>query len=290
MDFGFTEEQLRRLLSRLAASRVFPTRRDPTLAKELGVGTNEVEALAHWGRLAGLTDRSPAGVTLSGLGRAIHGFDKDLGDLATWWVLHWELSSNYLLWHTLKSLRPGSNALKVIEETIKASAPHVSDRTVGNARLALMRALADTPLGQKLGLVQLECEGELVTGLRKLAVRHGQAPMAAVAYALLDWARREETGSAALETLAGPDGPGAVLHMSPGVLERYLVDIDGAFGGRVLSYSRTAGLSEAYFKPEVTPLQVLVSHYIYVQKPDGRPWTKALDLAKQEVGSEDATD
>jgi len=105
--------------------------------------------------------------------------------------------------------------------------------------------------------------------------------MAVVAYALLDWARGEQLGSAALESLAAPGGPGPILHMSEGALERYLIEVDGAFRGRVLSYIRTAGLNEAYFKAEVTPLQVLASHY--VRQSEGLEWPQALERAEREV-------
>jgi len=152
----------------------------------------------------------------------------------------------------------------------------------------VIRALDETPLGRELGLVELESDGRRVVGLKKLAVRYGQAPMAAVAYALLDWARREEMPSAGLESLVAPGSPGQALHMSEGVLERYLIEIDGAFRGRVLSYSRTAGLNEAYFRPEVTPLQVLTSHYIRAR--EDVPWTEALDRAQAETGAADDTD
>jgi len=144
----------------------------------------------------------------------------------------------------------------------------------------VVNTLLYTPLG-RLGLIELVQEGARVTEVRKLRVRHGQAPMAAVAYALLDWAAREEMSSASLETLAGPEGPGPILHMSEGALERYLLDIHGAFRGAVLTYSRTAGLNEARFKEGITPLQVLASHYLHEQ--EGLSWPEALERAKEEV-------
>lgn len=288
--FGLDEMRLSVALRQIASGELssFSGKRARKPVQTVGTGVTKLEALGAWMRFGGLVTRSRDGVQLSALGRCLYQWDGELSDDATWWVLHWQLANNYLVWRVLSRLPQGRHEVSHIEQALQQLSPEASVSTIKNARLALMAALAGEPIREKLGLVELEYKGKRVSGLRKLAVRHGQAPMAAVAYALLDWARREETGSAALETLAGPDGPGAVLHMSPGVLERYLVDIDGAFGGRVLSYSRTAGLSEAYFKPEVTPLQVLVSHYI--QKRDGCPWPEALDRAKQEVGSEDATD
>ena len=51
--------------------------------------------------------------------------------------------------------------------------------------------------------MRLEIEGDKVTGLTKLPVRQGQAPMAAVGYAVLDWARREQLSSVAPDESGG---------------------------------------------------------------------------------------
>ncbi|MGQ9730509.1 MAG: DUF4007 family protein [Candidatus Zipacnadales bacterium] len=181
----------------------------------------------------------------------------------------------------LTSLEYREYVVDELDRGLKLLAPQRTERTVRNARTALIRALADTPLGSGLGLVRLESDGKRVTGLVKLPVRYGGAPMAAVAYAVLDWAARQQLGSAALETLAAEEGPGPVLHMSEGTLERYLLDIDGAFRGRVLSYSRTANLNEVYFKREVTSLDVLASHYL--RERQRLEWPQALAQAQEEV-------
>ena len=65
------------------------------------------------------------------------------------------------------------------------------------------------------------------------------------------------------------------------------MEIDGAYRGQVLRYSRTAGLDQAYFKSEVSPLQVLASHYLHVQEK--LDWPAALQRAQEEVPFEDAT-
>ncbi|MBC7287761.1 MAG: hypothetical protein H5T86_06900 [Armatimonadetes bacterium] len=141
-------------------------------------------------------------------------------------------------------------------------------------------------MGQQLGIVALVFEGDRVTAVEKRPVRYGQAPIAAVAYALAEWAVRENIASAALETLVSVDGPGAVLHMGEGVMERYLMGIHGAFEGEVLSYSRTADLDEAYFKTDVAPLAVLAAGYL--AEMESLPLRDAFERAKQEVKSEPA--
>ena len=73
--------------------------------------------------------------------------------------------------------------------------------------------------------------------------------------------------------------------MSEGALERYLIEIDGAYRGRVLRYSRTANLNEAYLRDDVTPLQVLVTHYLHEQ--EGLDWPDALHRATEEVPAAD---
>ncbi len=286
--FGFAPAALGEALRHAGRSQVASFAGNAELAHQIGIGVIQLESLGAWMRFANLIERSSDGVELTALGRCICDRDPVLADPATWWVLHWELARSYVVWAVLSRLAQGGNDLADIEGALHATAPGASARTIKNARIALVRALEETPLGGEMRLVQVERDGQRVTGLTKLPVRHGQAPMAAVAYALLDWSHREEMPSAALESLAAHGGPGPVLHMSEGALERYLTQIDGAFRSRVLSYSRTAGLNEAYFKHDVTPLQVLVSHYIHAR--EDMAWTEALDRAQREMGSEDATD
>ncbi|MGD9497427.1 MAG: DUF4007 family protein [Armatimonadota bacterium] len=285
--FGFSAAALAEALAYSYSHRIRSFGGNPDLAHRLGLGVTQLEALGAWMRLSGLLDRSQ-GVTLSPLGRSVVVNDPSLSDTATWWCLHWELSRNYVVWAVLAVLGVGGHVIEEIDATIQRIAPQASRVTIANARKALIRALDETPLGRELGLVELHSDGRRITGLTKLAVRHGQAPMAAVAYALLDWSEREQMPSASLESLVAPGSPGRAFHMSEGAMERYLMEIDGAFRGRVLSYSRTAGLNEAYFKRDVTPLQVLASHYLHAR--DGLPWTDALDRAQAETGALDETD
>jgi len=280
--FGFSARALADALQVVGAGQAGSLVGQSALATQIGVGTIQLEALGAWMRFANIARRDEANVVLTPFGQLVYRFDNGIGDLASWWALHWQLASNYVVWRILGSLGYRRYDTEDIDRELAARAPGRSQQTIRNARQSLIKALEDTPLGQELGLVRLESDGKRVTGLVKLPVRHGAAPMAAVAYAILDWATREQARSAALESLAASDGPGAVLHMSEGVLERYLLEIDGAFRGRVLTYSRTAGLNEAYFKPEVAPLQVLAAHYI--RERDGLEWPEALTRAEQEVG------
>lgn len=245
----------------------------------------QLESLGAWLRFAGLVESSRNTVSLSDLGILVHAHDPRLADPATWWIIHWNLARNYVVWHILSQLAYVVHRVEDIDAALMELAPGRSARTIRNARIALVKTLEQTPLGSELGIVSLEVEGGRVTGLEKLRVRHhGDAPMVVVAYALLDWAKGEQLGSAALESLAAPGGPGPILHMSEGALERYLIEVDGAFRGRVLSYSRTAGLNEAYFKTGVTPLQVLASHYL--REREGVEWLEALERAQEEVEGE----
>lgn len=287
-NFGFSASWLANGIAQAAANRISTFRNDAELAQRMGIGTVQLEALGAWMRFAGLVDRSLDGVRLTRLGRCIHDNDPSLADPATWWVLHWELAHSYTVWAVLAGLPAGFVDVTAIESALQAAAPEVSDRTIKNARAALMRALEDTPLGQELGIVHIEYDGERLNGLTKLTVRHGQVPMAAVAYALTDWSIRESMPSAALDSLAAAAGPGPVLHMSEGAIERYLTEIDGAFRGQVLSYSRTAGLNEGYFRQEILPLQLLLSHYMCAR--EGLAWTEALARAREELAGEHETD
>lgn len=285
MDFGLSVQAMRKAMPMLASGGIGSFGRDETLARELGIGTVQVEALGAWMRLAGLVSKRQNGVELSPIGRTVHKFDPAVALPATWWAIHANLAREYSAWYSLTRLPYQFVTPADIEAALSQLAPQTSARTLKNARVSVVRTLDDTPIGQELGLFRVETEGKKTTGLTKLPVRHGQAPMAAVGYAILDWARREELSSVGLTSLAAPDGPGPILHMSEGALERYLIELDGAYRGRVLSYSRTANLNEAYFRAEVTPLQVLTSHYLHDQ--EGLEWPEALDRAAEEVPGTD---
>jgi hypothetical protein len=285
MHFGLSVQAMRQALQIVASRSVRAFGRDEALAQELGIGTVQVEALAAWLRLAALISRTRSTLALSAFGRIVHRFDGSLTLPVTWWAIHVNLAREYSAWYALTRLPNQFATLADIEGQLASIAPGTSSSTLKNARVSVVRTLDDTPLGQQLGLFRLEGDGKKVTGLTKLPVRHGQAPMAAVGYAILDWARREKLSSVGLTSLAAPDGPGPILHMSEGVLERYLIDLDGAYRGRVLTYSRTADLNEAYFRPGVTPLQVLASHYLHEQ--EGLDWPEALCRAAEEVPGTD---
>jgi len=278
---------MQRLLTLLRTGTVQAITQDANVAQTVGIGTVQLEALGAWMRFAGLTKRNENGVQLSDLGRIICTFDPKLSDIGSWWTIHCQLAFNYVVWAILSGIPAGKYDLGEIDAELHKLAAGISQRTVHNARKALVNALAQTPLGQRLGLVELESDGRRIVAITKLPVRHGQVPLAAVAYALLEWACRNDTSGAALETLASPGGPGPVLHMSEGVLERYLMDIDGAYEGRVLRYSRTAGLDQVYFQGGMDPLYVLASHYIHAQQ--GLDWPDALQRGTEEVRALDGS-
>lgn len=286
--FGFSPSSLAAALELVSGGEIGGFASNPDLAARMGIGTIQLESLGAWMRLSGFATRASGGVQLTPLGSLVLRGDPTLVDAATWWLIHWRLSHHYTPWCVLADLPQGGLDTSQVDDALKRAAPDASEATIRNARTAVFRTLEDTPLGRELGLVELHSDGRRVTGLTKLPMRYGSAPLAAVAYAVLDWARREGMSSASLETLAGPHGPGPVLHMSEGVLERYLVDIDGAFRGRALSYSRTAGLNEAYIKGEVAPLQVLAAHYIHAR--EGLAWPEALERACGEVADDEDAD
>jgi len=285
--FGFSPLAMHRLLELLGTEAIHGIGQDADVAENLGVGTVQLEALGAWARFAGLIECNENRIGLSAVGRLVYGFDPKLTDICTWWAIHCQLAFNYAVWTVLPGMPPGKYSLEEIDAELHKLAEDVSQRTVHNARRALVSALAQTPLGQHLGLVHLESDGRRIIEITKLPIRYGDVPLAAVGYALTDWARRAQTSGAALASLAAPDGPGPVLHMSEGVLERYLMDIDGAYKGRVLRYSRTAGLDQAYFQAGVKPLHVLASHYINAQ--EGLDWPEALQRAQEEVTALDGS-
>ncbi len=286
--FGFKSDSARAALHLL---RFAPgiVQIGPDVAADLGIGARQAKELAAWLRWAGVTEESRGnGTLLSPLGLVIAAYDPTLSQIATWWCLHWRLSTSpdFGSWRLLSPTTSCRFSLRELEEQLLRLAPGLSERAVSKGRQAVVTTLLSTPLGQRLGLVEWEEERGRVVALIGRRVHHGEIPLAAVGYAVLDWARREGASGAALEVLAAEGGPGPVLHLGVGDLERYLMDLHSDFGGQVLTYSRTADLDQAYFRSEVTPLQVLAAHYL--RERENLSWAQALDRARQEVPADDA--
>ncbi len=282
-DFGIIPHALSRALAEVKEGEISSFGRDKVLAQRWGIGTVQVEALGAWMRLGGLLadDKNAKVKKLSAFGEVLFRYDPYLQASPTWWALHINLAQNYAAWQLLVILRYSAYTIAELDKILQEMFPDLSIRTLRNARQSVLRTLADTPLGNEIGIFKLEKIGGNEQSLSKLPIRYGQVPLGVVGYAVVDWMQRRGFRSVSLETLSAPEGVGPILHMSAGVLERYLLDLENTFRGRVLSYSRTASLNEVYLAPAITPLPLLVSQYIHEQA--GLPWFEALERAMQEV-------
>jgi len=281
MGFGVSPEWLTAGLDLARASTGGQTfDRSPELALRLGIGTVQCEALGAWLRLAGLTQGmvSRDGGVVTGLGRTISGHDPRLGDRGTWWVIHYQWSRRYVVWRLLAELGLGNSTLDRVDRELAAGVGTRAARTVRNARRSLISALSQTPIGTDLGLVRLVEEGRRVVALEKAQVRREAIPLPVFAYVVANWAKDWAGSSAPLERLAEPDAPGGIFHLSLGALERLLMEVEGAFGGTVLTYSRTAGLDEVYFHFQHSPLALLECYYRSrgAEKPCGEVLSEIL--------------
>lgn len=282
MSFGFNSVALSRLMGMVLTGDITKIGRDKDLAAEIGIGAVQVEALGAWARFCGLIGREEKTLCLTELGESIYELDPQLIDPVTWWILHWQLSQNYVAWEALTRLAYGAHEVTAIEAKLSEVVPDASARTYRNARLAVILALRQTPLGNDLGLVRLEYSGNKVIRFEKCQVRHPNAPIAGITYGILAWVRRHGASGASLDELLADGAPGAALQLTAGELERYLMDIHTSFAGRVLTYSRTAGLDQAYFREDVTARAVYVAHF--VRRAEGLSWPDALAKALAEVG------
>ena len=269
--FGFTKDWLAKGLAFVEKYGREP-RNDE--AGELGIGTIQVEATRAWMRFAGLA----GGDGLTAVGRALLLHDPTVSDTGTWWTLHARLSRSYIAWHLLAVLPMRTFALDDLDHELRALAGQCSDHTILNARRSVISALFQTPVGTDLGLVRLVEEGRRVVALEKLQVRREAVPLPVFAYVVANWAKDCAGSSAPLERLAEPDAPGGIFHLSLGALERLLMEVEGAFGGTVLTYSRTAGLDEVYFHFQHSPLALLECYYRSrgAEKPCGEVLSEIL--------------
>lgn len=257
---------------------------------ELGVGKNMVNSIRHWCLAAGLVESEKLNLARGNyvpttLAEALvleNGFDPYFEDLATLWLIHWQIASNaeqcttwYWLfnqWHGVEFTKEQvfseiqkwleRGRLKPASENTLSRDIDVCIRTYVHSRHgkgAISEDSLDCPLNE-LNLIT-----ELADG-KTFQFRRGEQttlPNEIFLFALADYWRKNEikTNSVNLEKIVyDPASPGKIFKLDEETVVRRLEEItelsDGAF-----RYDETAGSKQVYRRREIEPFVWLELYY-----------------------------
>ena len=272
-------------------------REDPTIFADdsatiiLGVGKNMVRSIYHWCQVSRLIERDAMEgnhrrrFVPTGLGNSIfadNGFDPYLEDVATLWLIHWQLTTNVnraTTWFWAFSIF-GQNEFgrdtfiaELINWTERNTRNRISEnsikrdvdcflRTYVPSRLtktAIMEETFDCPLVE-LNLISDSSDGNTYRFHRgpKPAL-----PIEIFAAALSEFWDAHFSGNNTL-TFANiayaPRSPGRTFLLDEDSLAEYLDRLNNLTKG-MLRYDETAGVKQVYRQRQVDPMQLLNSYY-----------------------------
>lgn len=257
---------------------------------ELGVGKNMVNSIKYWCSAAGLIESEKLNLARGNyapteIAEALfleNGFDPYFEDLATLWLIHWQIASNaeqcttwYWLfnqWHAVEFTKEQvfSEIQKWLE---KQRLKPASDKTLSRDIDVCVRTYVHSRHGKNaISEDTLDCpltELNLVTELedgKTYQFRRGEQttlPNEIFLYALSDYWRKAEikTNSVNLEKVVYDAGsPGKIFKLDEESVVRRLEETtklsDGAF-----RYDETAGIKQVYRQKEIEPFLWLKHHY-----------------------------
>ena len=253
---------------------------------QLGVGKNMVSSIRYWLQAARLIERTEAGWTLTGIGNYLfddEGCDPYLEDEATIWLLHWLIASNPDLatswwWFFNRFHKPeftGAELTTALQDFVKAEVQsRVSPSTVKSDSEVLRRMYVrsaprgslqleeslDSPLSV-LGLVTELPEGH---GYESRPAQREGLPPTILGFAAVELLRElRETQLPVSDLMYGPVGYpalGAVFRLTEGALLAKLERLVAAMPHK-FAFRETAGIHQLYLLQDITPIELLDSHY-----------------------------
>ena len=139
----------------------------------------------------------------------------------------------------------------------------------------LKQIFEETPFGEEFGFWIKNKEGNYIRKVQESPL----FPRAIFAYALLDWAKKQQRQSVHMEKLLESGGVGKIFRLKRETLDTLLVDVGEQYEKKVAWISHTAGLNSVAIM-DVPPL-ALVSAYYY--ELDGEDPMRALSLGQEEL-------
>ena len=217
--------------------------------------TYQVPALRNWLIDAEIIDEK---LRLTKLGEVLYHIYPDNPTLV-WEVIWINLSYNSVIvnWYTSRIIPSQTFSSKMLEEIFKEDYPNHKDVTVHNAVYQLLRTLRESPVGNEmLQLIAVDPKGS--SYMRK---PYNDLSPEAVAYSIYKYAMTKEIDMVRVSTLYEPTE-------TTGVVREFCIDKDEIMkklrilhsdADRVLVAELNMGLDHITIKPEMTPVDVLVS-------------------------------
>lgn len=257
---------------------------------ELGVGKNMVHSIRHWCGVTGLTgfegpNSARGAYAPTTFGKALvleNGFDPYFEDVASLWLIHWQIASNveqcttwYWLfnqWHGVEFTKEQifSEIQKWLE---KQRLKPASDKTLSRDIDVCIRTYVHSR-HFKSGVMEdtLDCplsELDLVTELgdgKTYQFQRGEQktlPNAIFIFALLEYWRKiaTKTNSVNIEkVIYDPGSPGKIFKLDEESVVRRLEEIAELSEGE-FRYDETAGNKQIYRKGEMDPFSWIERYY-----------------------------
>ena len=264
---------------------------DDSATITLGVGKNMVRSIQHWCQVSRLIENDAMELNQrrrfvpTQFGNSIFadgGFDPYLEDMATLWLIHWQLTTNAsraTTWYWAFSIF-GQNEFgrdtfiaELINWTERNTRNRISENSIKRdvdcflrtyvpsrlTKIAIMEDTFDCPLVE-LNLISDSSDGNTYRFHRG---PKPSLPIEIFAAALSEFWEAHFSGNNTL-TFANiayaPRSPGRTFLLDEDSLAEYLDRLDNLTTG-MLRYDETAGVKQVYRQRQVDPVQLLNSYY-----------------------------
>ena len=272
-------------------------REDPTIFADdsatitLGVGKNMVRSIHHWCQIAGLIEgdgvdsNNRRQFVLKKLGDKIFaddGFDPYLEDVATLWLIHWQLTTNanrVTTWFWAFSIF-GQNEFskdtfisELIDWTGRKAGNRISENSIKRDVDCFLRTyvpsrLTKTPLVEdtfdcplvELNLISNSSDENIYRFHRGPKPSLPIEIFAAALFEFWDIHFSENNTLTFRDIAYSASGPGRTFQLDEDTLVEYLDRLDNLTKG-ALRYDETAGVKQVYRERQINPIKLLDSYY-----------------------------
>lgn len=284
--FGFEEAWFRLIIKKL------PDHPDLFLPREvekaqaiLRVGKLKVGAAKTWAQSAGIIIKKKNDFFLSPLGHLIARHDPDLEEDGIWWLFHYHLARSkspawfYAFYFNQFGLDEFSREQFEIQVRAHWDDTHEKPMTDSVFHKLIFspfkQVFEGTRLGDEFGFWQTKEDGNYW----RTAFGTIPVPKAILAYALVDWGKRNDRQSVHIEKLLEPGGIGRIFRLERDTLDTLLVDIGEVYQKQVGWISHTAGLNSVSIT-DIPPLALISAYY---HELDGEEPADALKKGMEEA-------
>lgn len=266
--FGVEEIWLRRALKQVRKDPFCFARKNVKLTQqELGMGNKQIHALSDWLLSSNFVIKRKGSkmnqLQFTDEGMVVANYDPDLSEDGSFWIAHyfWSLDTNRLWFYHwyVNEFENSTFSRKDIEIGLQGL-KNTSSKVINDfGILPLLQTMRKTRLGTSFGMMIENSPNQF----KRIEPPEDRLEPIIVAYITMDWAKRNDRGSASLlELTSSKCSPGKVLHLSARRYSDYLDEITAMFAKEILWVSHTAGLNSVAFERGVEALDVLKAYYI----------------------------